>query len=90
VAYLISASFVRRSRRLSRRAGHDKLSARAKKVAQVVIKVQEAFKDPDYTPQKIACVVATESTPADRLLQMANSTAFTATGRVTALTLSPN
>jgi HD-like signal output (HDOD) protein len=49
---------------------------------QVVIKMQEAFKDPSYTPQKIACVVATERTLADRLLQMANSTAFNATGRV--------
>ena len=49
---------------------------------QVVIKVQEAFKDPDYTPQKIARVVATERSLADRLLQMANSTAFNATGRV--------
>jgi len=36
---------------------------------QVVIKVQEAFKDPDYTPQKIARVVATERALADRLLQ---------------------
>jgi HD-like signal output (HDOD) protein len=49
---------------------------------QVVIKVQEAFKDPDYTPQKIARVIATERTLADRLLQMANSTAFNATGKV--------
>lgn len=49
---------------------------------QVVINVQEAFKDPDYTPQKIARVIATERTLADRLLQMANSTAFNATGRV--------
>jgi HD-like signal output (HDOD) protein len=49
---------------------------------QVVIRVQEAFKDPDYTPQKIARVIATERTLADRLLQMANSTAFNATGRV--------
>jgi HD-like signal output (HDOD) protein len=49
---------------------------------QVVIKVQEAFKDPDYTPQKVARVIATERTLADRLLQMANSTAFNATGRV--------
>ena len=44
--------------------------------------MQEAFKDPDYTPQKIARVVATERSLADRLLQMANSTAFNATGRV--------
>jgi HD-like signal output (HDOD) protein len=49
---------------------------------QVVIKMQEAFKDPSYTPQKIARVVSTERTLADRLLQMANSTAFNATGRV--------
>jgi len=49
---------------------------------QVVIKVQEAFKDPDYTPQKVARVILTERTLADRLLQMANSTAFNATGRV--------
>jgi HD-like signal output (HDOD) protein len=49
---------------------------------QVVIKVQEAFKDPDYTPQKIARVISTERSLADRLLQMANSTAFNATGRV--------
>jgi HD-like signal output (HDOD) protein len=49
---------------------------------QVVIKVQDAFKDPDYTPQKVARVISTERTLADRLLQMANSTAFNATGRV--------
>jgi HD-like signal output (HDOD) protein len=49
---------------------------------QVVIKVQEAFKDPGYTPQKIARVISTERTLADRLLQIANSTAFNATGRV--------
>jgi HD-like signal output (HDOD) protein len=49
---------------------------------QVVIKVQEALNDPNYTPQKIARVIATERTLADRLLQMANSTAFNATGRV--------
>ena len=49
---------------------------------QVVIKVQEAFNDPDYTPQKVARVISTERTLADRLLQMANSTAFNATGRV--------
>jgi HD-like signal output (HDOD) protein len=49
---------------------------------QVVIKVQEAFKDPSYTPQKVARVISTERTLADRLLQMANSTAFNATGRV--------
>jgi HD-like signal output (HDOD) protein len=49
---------------------------------RVVIKVQEAFKDPNYTPQKVARVISTERTLADRLLQMANSTAFNATGRV--------
>ena len=27
---------------------------------EVVIKVQEAFKDPDYTPQKVARVISTE------------------------------
>jgi HD-like signal output (HDOD) protein len=49
---------------------------------QVVIKVQEAFQDPKYTPQKVAAVISTERTLADRLLQLANSTAFNATGRV--------
>jgi HD-like signal output (HDOD) protein len=49
---------------------------------QVVIKVQEVLKDPDYTPQKIARVITTERTLADRLLQMANSTAFNATGKL--------
>jgi HD-like signal output (HDOD) protein len=49
---------------------------------QVVIKVQEAFKDPKYTPQTIARIISTERSLADRLLQMANSTAFNATGRV--------
>ena len=49
---------------------------------QVVIKVQEAFEDPNYTPQKVARVISTERSLADRLLQMANSTAFNATGRV--------
>jgi HD-like signal output (HDOD) protein len=49
---------------------------------QVVIKVQEAFRDPRYTPQTIARVILTERALADRLLQMANSTAFNATGRV--------
>jgi HD-like signal output (HDOD) protein len=49
---------------------------------QVVIKVQEALRDPSYTPQKIARVISSERTLADRLLQMANSVAFNATGRV--------
>lgn len=49
---------------------------------QVVIKVQEALRDPNYTPQKIARVISSERTLVDRLLQMANSVAFNATGRV--------
>jgi HD-like signal output (HDOD) protein len=49
---------------------------------QVVIRVQEAFKDPNYTPKTIAQIVSTERTLADRLLQLANSNAFNATGRV--------
>jgi HD-like signal output (HDOD) protein len=49
---------------------------------KVVIEVQEAFKDPNYTPQKVARVVSSDRALADRLLQMANSTAFNATGRV--------
>jgi HD-like signal output (HDOD) protein len=49
---------------------------------QVVIQVQEAFKNPNYTPQTIAKVVLTERPLADRLLQLANSTAFNATGKV--------
>jgi HD-like signal output (HDOD) protein len=49
---------------------------------QVVIKVQEAFNDPNYTPQKVARVISAERSLADRILQMANSTAFNATGRV--------
>ena len=49
---------------------------------QVVIRVQEAFKDPDYTPKTIAGIISSERTLADRLLQMANSNAFNATGRV--------
>jgi HD-like signal output (HDOD) protein len=49
---------------------------------QVVILVQQAFKDPNYTPKTIAQIISTERTLADRLLQMANSTASNATGRV--------
>ena len=49
---------------------------------QVVINVQEALKNPNYTPQTIARVISAERTLADRLLQMANSIAFNATGRV--------
>ena len=49
---------------------------------QVVINVQEVLKNPNYTPQTIARVISAERTLADRLLQMANSTAFNATGRI--------
>ncbi len=49
---------------------------------QVVIQVQQAFKDPNYTPQKIARIISGERSLADRILQMANSTAFNATGKV--------
>src|ERR1700678_373469 len=49
---------------------------------QVVIKVQEAYKEPDYTPQMVARLVSAEPTLARRLLDIANSVAFNATGRV--------
>jgi HD-like signal output (HDOD) protein len=49
---------------------------------QVVIKVQEAYKDPNYTPQLVARLVSAEPMLARRLLDMANSVAFNATGRV--------
>ena len=49
---------------------------------QVVIKVQEAYKDPNYTPQMVARLISAEPTLARRLLDMANSVAFNATGRV--------
>jgi HD-like signal output (HDOD) protein len=49
---------------------------------QVVIKVQEAYKDPNYTPQLVARLISGEPTLARRLLDMANSVAFNATGRV--------
>lgn len=49
---------------------------------QVVIKVQEVYKDPNYTPQLVARLISTEPTLARRLLDMANSVAFNATGRV--------
>jgi HD-like signal output (HDOD) protein len=49
---------------------------------QVVIKVQEAYKDPNYTPQLVARIVSAEPMLARRLLDMANSVAFNATGRV--------
>jgi HD-like signal output (HDOD) protein len=49
---------------------------------QVVIKVREAYKDPNYTPQIVARLIAAEPVLAKRLLDMANSVAFNATGRV--------
>src|ERR1700712_1877840 len=49
---------------------------------QVVIRVQEAFRDPNYTPKTIAAIISTERSLADRLLQLANSNAFNAPGRV--------
>jgi HD-like signal output (HDOD) protein len=49
---------------------------------QVVIKVQEAYKDPNYTPQLVARLISGEPMLARRLLDMANSVAFNATGRV--------
>ena len=49
---------------------------------QVVIKVQEAYKNPNYTPQMIVRLVSAEPMLARRLLDMANSVAFNATGRV--------
>ena len=49
---------------------------------QVVIKVQEAYKDPNYTPQMIVRLISAEPTLARRLLDIANSVAFNATGRV--------
>lgn len=49
---------------------------------QVVIKVQEAYKNPNYTPQIVARLISAEPMLARRLLDMANSVAFNATGRV--------
>jgi HD-like signal output (HDOD) protein len=49
---------------------------------QVAIKVQEAYKDPNYTPQMVARLISAEPTLARRLLDIANSVAFNATGRV--------
>jgi HD-like signal output (HDOD) protein len=49
---------------------------------QVVIKVQEAYKDPNYTPQLVARLISAEPSLARRLLDIANSVAFNATGRV--------
>jgi HD-like signal output (HDOD) protein len=49
---------------------------------QVVINVQEAYKDPNYKPQLVARLISAEPLLARRLLDMANSVAFNATGRV--------
>lgn len=49
---------------------------------QVVIKAREVLKDPNHTAQMIARVVSADQRLAARLLNMANSTAFNATGRV--------
>jgi HD-like signal output (HDOD) protein len=49
---------------------------------QVVIKVQQAYKDPNYTPQMVARLISAEPALARRLLDIANSVAFNATGRV--------
>jgi HD-like signal output (HDOD) protein len=48
----------------------------------VVIKVQEAYDQQNYTPQRVARLIAAEPNLARRLLDMANSVAFNATGRV--------
>ena len=49
---------------------------------QVVIQVQEVLKNPNYTAPMIARPISAEPALAARLLNMANSTAFNATGRV--------
>lgn len=49
---------------------------------QVVIEVQQAYTDPNYTPQLVARLISAEPRLAGRLLDMANSVAFNATGRV--------
>jgi len=49
---------------------------------QVVIKVQELYKDPNYTPQMIVRHISAEPRLARRLLDIANSVAFNTTGRV--------
>jgi HD-like signal output (HDOD) protein len=49
---------------------------------QVVIEVQRAYKNPNYTPQMVARLISAEPTLARRLLDIANSVAFNATGRV--------
>jgi len=49
---------------------------------QVVIRVQEVLKNPNYSLQMIVRPISADPTLANRLLNMANSTAFNATGRV--------
>jgi HD-like signal output (HDOD) protein len=49
---------------------------------QVVIQVQEVLRDPNYSMQMIARPISADPTLAARLLNMANSAAFNATGRV--------
>jgi len=49
---------------------------------QVVIQVQEVLRNPNYTVQMIARPISADPTLAARLLNMANSSAFNATGRV--------
>jgi len=49
---------------------------------QVVIKVQEVLKNPNYTARMFAQPISAEPVLASRLLNMANSAAFNATGRV--------
>src|SRR6202789_606403 len=49
---------------------------------QVVIQVQEVLRNPNYTAQMIARPISADPTLAARLLNIANSTAFNAAGRV--------
>ncbi len=49
---------------------------------QVVIQVQEVLRNPNYSLQMIVRPISADPTLANRLLNMANSTAFNATGRV--------
>jgi HD-like signal output (HDOD) protein len=49
---------------------------------QVVIRVQEVLRNPNYSVQMIASPISSDPTLAARLLNMANSAAFNATGRV--------
>jgi HD-like signal output (HDOD) protein len=49
---------------------------------KVVIQVQEVLKNPNYSIQMIARPISLDPTLASRLLNLANSTAFNATGRV--------